>query len=405
MPLPIPNEICKHKIIADFIALQNTANTKMLYKAALKNYFDFLGVVPEKYIKEMRTLPKAKKLKAMDTYTNDLIRYANYLKSSKAPKTSASYFSIARTFLRLNHIELDEIKIEKISKNAEKPYEITIEKPLTTEILSRLFDHSRGVIEKAFFLTLASSGIRLGEALQLQPEDFDFSSSPKKINIIHDPRNGRTTKTKCSRVTFISEEASRCVQAWLKEKDAYIKTACGKNSIHQKDPNDKRAFPFSTEKVYRMWDRLCIKAGIYEKDKRTGINVYRVHMLRKFFNTQMKTVIPEPIVEKLMGHAGYLNGTYDKYTLDQLANFYHQGMSTVTIFERKYHDKETQKELDSLRELIKQLFEGEELEKQVLENLKLEEQKPVLYQQYKQQLFEEEQAILASNPPSPIIKS
>lgn len=195
MPLPIPNDICKHKIVADFIAVQRTDNTKMLYKAALKNYFDFLGAIPEKYIQDMRNLSKAKRNRAMDIYTNDLLRYSEYLNTTKAPKTSSSYFSIVKTFLLWNHIELDPVKMLKISKNSEKPYEITMEKPLTTEILSKLFDHSRGVLEKAYFLTLASSGMRLGEALQLQPEDFDFSSKPTKVNIIHDPRNGRTTQT------------------------------------------------------------------------------------------------------------------------------------------------------------------------------------------------------------------
>jgi hypothetical protein len=47
----------------------------------------------------------------------------------------------------------------------------------------------------------------------------------------------------------------------------------------------------------------------------------------------MKTVIPEVIVEALVGHSKYLDDAYRRYSLDELKQYYLKGMPNLMIFE------------------------------------------------------------------------
>ena len=77
-----------------------------------------------------------------------------------------------------------------------------------------------GIKQKAFFLTLLSSGMRLDEALHIEIGDVDFDYKPNdeititKINIRRE-----LTKKRRGRVTFISDEATGWLKEWLNGKD------------------------------------------------------------------------------------------------------------------------------------------------------------------------------------------
>jgi len=58
---------------------------------------------------------------------------------------------------------------------------------------------------------LASSGMRIGEALQLELDDLNLNSYPAKIYI-----RGEYTKSGNPRIAFIFSEAKEAVEEWLK---------------------------------------------------------------------------------------------------------------------------------------------------------------------------------------------
>ncbi|RLF99377.1 MAG: hypothetical protein DRN49_04470, partial [Thaumarchaeota archaeon] len=69
-------------------------------------------------------------------------------------------------------------------------------------------------------------------------------------------------------------------------------------------------------------------------DQGTGRRKMRIHVLRKFFRSQLALAIPVDVVEALMGHRGYLTEVYRKYPRPevQLAELYRRGEHMLTIF-------------------------------------------------------------------------
>jgi len=71
---------------------------------------------------------------------------------------------------------------------------------------------------------LASSGMRIDEALNITLKDIELDESPVKINI-----SGSITKTGNSRIAFFSHEAKEAIQEWLKERRTYLVNAAKKS--------------------------------------------------------------------------------------------------------------------------------------------------------------------------------
>jgi hypothetical protein len=85
-----------------------------------------------------------------------------------------------------------------------------------------------------------------------------------------------------------------------------------------------------------MWKLGMEKIGLPDRDPRTGRLTRTIHSTRSFFNTRMKMGgVPDFVVEGLLGHAGYLDGSYgvkkDRMGDEQLAEAYLAGEPAITI--------------------------------------------------------------------------
>jgi len=87
--------------------------------------------------------------------------------------------------------------------------------------------------------------------------------------------------------------------------------------------------------------------------------------------------MPEPIVQGLMGHTGYLDKSYKRYPKEKLAEFYKQHMDAVTI--REYS---ATRDVKALKEELQKTIE--EAQKQREENIRLKEN-----EQYLNEIFKE----------------
>jgi integrase len=88
---------------------------------------------------------------------------------------------------------------------------------------------------KGLFLVLASSGMRIGEALRLKVEDVDLSSYTPGINV-----NGEYAKTGNPRIAFISFEAKDSLEEWLKIRSEALNSAIGRSVKYGKKAEDSR---------------------------------------------------------------------------------------------------------------------------------------------------------------------
>ena len=74
------------------------------------------------------------------------------------------------------------------------------------------------------------------------------------------------------------------------------------------------------------------EAGLDERDERTGrLADPPLHSLRGFFRSQLGLGCPDPIVEDLLGHEGYLSDAYRRCSRQQLAEAYLGAEHHVTI--------------------------------------------------------------------------
>lgn len=123
-----------------------------------------------------------------------------------------------RSFLIENDVELPQKFWRRLIGRARGSRALTHDKIPSNVELRRVLMHTP-VQGKALFLLLASSGMRIGEALKLQLGDIEIDRNPAKINI-----RGEYTKTGNSRVAFASKETVLTIQEWLKVRENYLRS-------------------------------------------------------------------------------------------------------------------------------------------------------------------------------------
>ncbi|KYK20866.1 hypothetical protein AYK25_04310 [Thermoplasmatales archaeon SM1-50] len=312
----------------------NARKTRNTYRAVLKKYFEIIGADPETYFNEGRT---------QDDYLKDLKTYINTFLVGRPAKTCTSYISGIKGFHKYNKVLLDEEELKTIRKrhkNMKSNRALTKDRPPSITELQRILSHGT-VMDKAFFSILFSSGMRIGELAKMPKNQgkeiyIYFDENPVRIDI---PET--ITKNGERRTTFMSNEAKKFLQEWLRVRDDYINNVAFRsqnlpNKIKERiTPKDPRLFPYNTVTMWRRWGNMCEKAELTERDIRTKRAIIHPHGLRKGFRTIMGTKIGIDFTEEMMGHAGYLAESYVRHTDEELASAYKLGMNAVTIFERE----------------------------------------------------------------------
>ncbi len=316
------------------------------YRGVLKNFFKTIGKNPNTYIVDIKKLDGEERENTIKTYEEDVEKFWLALKN-RSPKSRSGNISSVRTFLSEFNIELSTKFWKDIHRRSPPAVAITDDIAPTNEQMKRILQHA-DLRAKALFLVLDSSGMRINEVLQLEPEDIKLENDPVRINV-----RMEITKTKQRRITFMSNEARDTLIEWLNVRDEWLETAvkrCNLVPSHErhedgsvkmvpvkKNPDDTRVFPFSPGNARGIWNTLLKKAGLAEQDKRTNYHKMHLHCMRKRFSTKMPGYISDngrDITETLMGHAGYLTGPYRRFSEEDLAEGYKKGVNGLLIFEK-----------------------------------------------------------------------
>jgi hypothetical protein len=163
--------------------------------------------------------------------------------------------------------------------------------------------------------------MRLGEMVHLKISNFDLNSKPVKIRI-----GSLLTKTRRSRVVFITEECEKALKDYLgdriKDPDSLIFPQTGGPST-------------SANALRKQIMRAIDNAGLKKKsDPESYTHDIYVHCFRKFFKTQLaNSQMPVTLTETLMGHLNQNDRSYAQTTDEKLAKAYVEfAESTLTIF-------------------------------------------------------------------------
>jgi integrase len=351
--------------IAEFTNKYSNSSTAAGYKNAIESFLRCINSLPKKD-KVGKKLPHDYET-LFDQYLKDkkrdrnadFVTFSNCLKEDTVSAMSArQVMTNARYFLKAHGIKLKDVVVQDLKREM-KGGAGTVDKVMTAKVIDAAL-REMDVRGRALVLTLASSGMRLNEALSVTLSDIDMESSPVKITI-----RGANAKNKQTRFTFLSDEAAQCVRAWMKRREEYLKIATTRNKgligigkSSKKVTDTDLLFPFSDNAANSMWETALKASGQFSLDPTTGRNQYRIHSFRKFFVSQMSMAGQKVLAEHLAGHLGYLDASYRQVSSEQAGAEYLKVQDVVTIgvpMEYKEKAKEQDKKIQMQGESIEGL--------------------------------------------------
>ena len=264
-------------------------------------------------------------------------------------RTIIVYLSIVKDYLNFHgmHIYTEDIK-QKF--RTPKP-EVFYEEGLTKSILNRLLQNSVPKLRLGILLA-CSSGMRVGEIMQLKFSDIDFTTSPTTIKVRRE-----TTKTRETRFTHITTETTKFLGDYMTKKKQSDYPYLFMNHHGEFGTREYYKSMFSARQAMLEKLRLTIQ-NIPELSMKNENEKYRVHFhaFRKWFKTQVTTAGQSDFAEALMGHKS-LKLVYFKQSSEARIKLYTQMEPFLTISDFT----KIEKTMDELQEQVQSL--SMELEK------------------------------------------
>jgi len=288
--------------VEDFLSQYNSKNTQGVYRSTLRGYFKFF--YPELQKLSRKRLDKElveislQYIQQDKDFRKDLMRFRKHI-SSLAPKTIATKLAVLIRYFESNEITFNK-NFTRNLKGRGATEAISKEHVPDKGEIARILEYMP-IQAKTVTLVLASSGMRIGEAMSVRLEDLDLSHEPARINL-----RAEYTKTKKSRLVFISTEAKEVLAEWLEYRPRYIEKNSEFIDKRLAKTYAQRVFPYTQTSFRTLWRNAVEKAGLYETDPVTN----------------RMTIRPD-IAEALMGHTSGLTAIYARF--DQAEEILREG--------------------------------------------------------------------------------
>ena len=315
--------------------ISHSNKTITTYKTALNHFKKF--TLSQYNCDELHLVNEIKSDK-LDLYAvlRDFIIYLD--QKNIKPRGIHSYLSGLKGFLRHMGIKINSddfkhmVKIPKVLK--------TREIPVTKEMILRILHNSPPKLQTAI-LVCSSSGLRIGELVQLKLSDIDFESNPTKLNI-----RSEIAKGSMSRETYITTEATLALEDYLKR---YFDWKKGESNLHlqnsmifgriSKSKSTPKFTVDSAKQILQISLRNQIEniAELNIKNE-NGIRTIHFHAFRKFFRTTLGNVCGRDYAEALMGHGFYMD-TYYQLPEEKKKQMYIDAEPHLTISDFKAVEK------------------------------------------------------------------
>ena len=279
-------ELDNDEILAEFLAvLESTGasrDTVKAYKAAIKDFLEFIGNKPLREVK----------LRDVISWKNERLRNGfkhNKVAGDEARRTTLHYYTL---FLN-RFFEWLGLRI-RIPKVKRPPRRIHV---LSDEEVSRLVKAVRDPLDLLLLKLLLSTGLRSKELLGVRVMDIDFSN--KLIRV-------RETKYGRERVVVVTSDVLELLRAWIKM-----------NALKPED----RIIPLTYTGLYKRLRTLAKRAGI------PGYKV-RPHVFRHTFATNaLRKGLSLYSLQRILGHSDIkTTQIYLHLTVDDIKREYERVM-------------------------------------------------------------------------------
>ena len=335
-------------------------------------------------------------LDLLDEYLTFLRNFTR--KNSKSYTNGAirTYMTLAKEILRFIGCKIyyEDFK-QKIKL---PPKEEVEEELLTKEIINRLLRNSAQKLQTVILL-LCSSGMRIGELVQLKLSDIDFNTNPVTINLRKSVVKGKIQPRK----TQLTIEATKALKDYLVRKgldysnlkhqqkfvflqthedrlanyekilqneklypqyrDGIIKDKIPKLQAQLKNLSEEERYNLSVDATKNSFETLLERTvdAIPELSKKNENNRRNIHFhaLRYFFKTQVTDSFNGDFAEALMGHKSIRLRYYKQNDRKRLEHYRKvEPALTISDFEKVEKNLEQVSEnYQDLREQFKNLQE------------------------------------------------
>jgi integrase len=307
--------------------------TVKCYRSTLNKFFETIEQDPSTYFDFGISIYKKK-------YEDDITKWYNTILGLAPKSRDAKLFTI-KSFMVRNGVDLPslfwkDLRELVITRGPVKKFDIP-----TRDDIRRILIHASTQM-RAIILFAVSSGMRIGEILQLQEEDINFDTNPVQV-FISAEIGGR------QRYTFITAEAKEALMEWLHVKSQYLATT----KHLRKSVNSNLLFPFEYSTVADKWRELLKKTELYKKDKNTDTVTMNFHNLRKFCDTQLSYHLPNIEVDYIIGHA-INRPEYKVPAISRMGQDYLKAEPDLSIFNQPKIDNE-----DEYKQQIREKIEKE----------------------------------------------
>jgi len=328
--------------------------TKRTYLRSIKNFIRF---VRAHYNLDLNQILRQLETKEHDPITV-LDDYYSYLANYKLPNSTKVGYSNASIIL-LEHVAKEflnsqgcKIYQEDLKQRFRLPRRIQVyEEGLTKEKINRILRLAKPKLSAAI-LICCSSGMRIGELVQLKLNDIDFTKTPTTITI-----RKETTKTRETRITCISSEATSALQDYLQK----LNTVSEYPFLGKHDPTNEERYADAVSVSIHTLEKQLIKIiqdipELYKKND-NGRNQIHFHAFRAWFKTQVTDAHESDFAEALMGHKS-LKLVYYRQNTKARAQTYLDVEYSLTIADTEKIDEnysELQKDNLELRGIVDNL--------------------------------------------------
>ncbi len=321
--------------------ISRSFGTKRSYHAALKKF--------ENFCNETSSLPDV--LFDLKNNSKDPVVildefYTSMSNSSLKNRTIIGYLCVTKDYLNFHGMK---IYAEDVKQKFRSPKpDVFYEEGLTKSILNRLLQNCSRKLRVAILLA-CSSGMRIGEISQLKLSDVDFTTSPTTIRVRRE-----TTKTRETRFTHISSEASKIFSDYITKKTLDTKSIDPYLFMYFDDEfgtieYDKSMYAARQTLMARLRETILHIPELSMKNE-NGQNSIHFHAFRKWFKTQVTTAGQSDFAEALMGHKS-LKLVYFKQSSEARMKLYQkmEPFLTISDFTR------VEKTIDELHDQVQSL--------------------------------------------------
>jgi len=298
--------------------------TRRTYKAALDKFQEFLLAT--------HNLRLDQTLQQLETHTLDPLNLldefftflSNYkLKGGRIGHRNSAislYITTVKEFLNAQNLHIYNEDLKHKFRLPRK--EAVFEEGLTKEKIVRILRNSSPKLQTAILLCISSS-MRLGELVQLKISDIDFGTNPTTIHL-----RSETTKTRQTRITHITSEATKSLKDYLRRNHGWSENSSMDRFLFLSNSRD-----FSDGTEYNKAVRsgctalqqsllLVVRSvpELFQKNE-NGRNSTHFHAFRAWFKTQVTNAYQSDFAEALMGHQSIKLMYYRNNSKDRLKTY------------------------------------------------------------------------------------